>query len=249
MSARKEMTKQMAVRYQRAERKTMGASSALGTSGTAVGAKRSIEVPGYGSSGARVVSTPLVHQRLLGFDGSGVWAEVAVERRATPPDQTCRVFGGAHLGAGILRDRELVRDHRRVRERPAKAGTRLPGRGDHGIDALHDQFSLILGQGGQHVQHHPPRGCRRVDPVRNGSDLQTAFAQEIHSVQHIDQGSAEPVDSPAHHGVPGLGVLQELFHPGPLDRGPAAGGDVGEHVALLYPGLDQGVELQLRILA
>lgn len=56
------------------------------TRGTAVGAKHVIVVPGYGSSDARVVCTPVGHQRLLAFDGSGVLAEVAVERRAAPPD-------------------------------------------------------------------------------------------------------------------------------------------------------------------
>ena len=42
-------------------------------------------------------------------------AEVAVERRAAQPNQVCCVVGDASLSAGVLRDRELVRDHQRVR--------------------------------------------------------------------------------------------------------------------------------------
>lgn len=46
---------------------------------------------------------------------------VAVERRAAPPDETGGIFGGAAAGARVGGDRELVRDHNRVR------GDRAPG--------------------------------------------------------------------------------------------------------------------------
>jgi hypothetical protein len=48
--------------------------------------------------------------------------------------------------------------------------------------------------------------------------------------------------------VAGLGVLDELLHPWPLDRGLAPGGDVGEDVAVLDTGGNERIELQLRIL-
>lgn len=44
-----------------------------------------------------------------------------------------------------------------------------------------------------------------------------------------------------------LGVVEELFQTGPLDRGLAFRGDVRDDVALLHPGSNERVKLQLRI--
>ena len=52
---------------------------------------------------------------------------VAVERCAAPANETRGVFGGAPLRPGVLRDRQLVRNDNRIRQRAAKARSVLPG--------------------------------------------------------------------------------------------------------------------------
>lgn len=79
--------------------------------------------------------------------------------------------------------------------------------------------------------------------------VHVALAQHLHRVQDVDQGSAEPIDPPHDDGVARFDVGEKLFHPGALDRVLASGGDVGEHVAFLHSGLDEGIELQLCVLA
>lgn len=78
--------------------------------------------------------------------------------------------------------------------------------------------------------------------------MDTPFAEQVHGVQHVDEGAAEAIDSPDDDGVTGLCVLEELLHPTALDRGLAARGDIGKHVALLNTRCDESVELQLSIL-
>jgi NAD(P)-dependent dehydrogenase (short-subunit alcohol dehydrogenase family) len=48
-------------------------------------------------------------------------------------------------------------------------------------------------------------------------------------------------------GVAGMGVVEELPHPGSLDRGLAPRGDVGEHVAVLNHARNECIELQRRV--
>ena len=48
------------------------------------------------------------------------------------------------------------------------------------------------------------------------------------------KGSSCSTDPPHHDGVTGLGVLEELLHPRPGDRGPAARRDVGKDVTLMH---------------
>lgn len=79
--------------------------------------------------------------------------------------------------------------------------------------------------------------------------MDAPLAQQVYGVQHVDEGAAEAVHAPDDDGVTGLCVLEQLLHPAALDRGLAPGGDIGEHVALLNPSGDEGVELQLRILS
>src|SRR5688572_27354579 len=44
---------------------------------------------------------------------------VAVESGTAPADEAGRVFRGASLRPGVLRDRQLVRNDNRIRQRPA----------------------------------------------------------------------------------------------------------------------------------
>lgn len=82
---------------------------------------------------------------------------------------------------------------------------------------------------------------------RSGGD--TPVPEQRHRVQDVDERPAKSVDAPDHHRVAGLGVLEKPFHAWPLDRGAAAGGDIGEDIAFLYPCRDERVELQLCVLA
>lgn len=106
-----------------------------------------------------------------------------------------------------------------------------------------------LGQGPEHVQHQAARRCCGINAVRNGPQVHAAFPQQVHRVQHIDQGPAEPVHPPHHDRVTRLHMCKELLHPRTLNSGLASGGDVSENIALLHSGIDQRVELQLRVLA
>lgn len=55
------------------------------------------------------------------------------------------------------------------------------------LTLLDDELALILGKGCEHVQHQPSgRGCR-VDAIGDGPDLDTAAAQQGHSVEHVYQ--------------------------------------------------------------
>lgn len=78
--------------------------------------------------------------------------------------------------------------------------------------------------------------------------MDTPLAQQVHSVQNVDKGAAETIDSPNDDGVTGLCMLEELLHPAALDRGLATRGDIGEHVSLLNTSRDESVQLQLCIL-
>ncbi|PWJ58140.1 hypothetical protein B0H03_1374 [Rathayibacter iranicus NCPPB 2253 = VKM Ac-1602] len=108
----------------------------------------------------------------------------------------------------------------------------------------------------EHVQHQPTRRGRRVDAVRgrrvdavrDRPDLHPALTQQVPRVQDVDQRPTEPVDSPDDDGVPVLGVLEELLHPAPLDRGLAPRCHVREHVPFLHPRGRERVDLQLRVL-
>jgi hypothetical protein len=59
---------------------------------------------------------------------------VAVESGTAPSNETGGVFGGASLRPGVLRDRQLVRNDNRIRQRAAKARSVLPGGSDASID-------------------------------------------------------------------------------------------------------------------
>lgn len=77
---------------------------------------------------------------------------VTVERRAAPTNETRNFLGRAPLGAGILGDREFVRDDRRVRQRPAEACAVLACCGDTRDDSLDDELALTPGC--EDVRHH-----------------------------------------------------------------------------------------------
>lgn len=70
---------------------------------------------------------------------------VAVERCAAPADEAGGVFRGASLRAGVLSDRQLLRDDGRVGHRPAEACSVLPGDCDAGVDAL-DELGVLAGR-------------------------------------------------------------------------------------------------------
>lgn len=159
---------------------------------------------------------------------------VAEERCAAPADEAGGVFRCASVRAGGLGDRQLVPYDSWLGHRPAEACAILPRGGDAGVDPLDDQLALILGEGGEHIQHQPTRRGRRVDTVRDGSDMDAAVAQQVHRVEHVDKRPAQPVDRPHDDGVALLGVLEEPFHSGPLDCRLSTRSHVGKNVALLH---------------
>ncbi len=107
-------------------------------------------------------------------------------------------------------------------------------------DAVQRETSLVSGE------RMPARWPAMREALLDGA-VGVAGLQ-VHGVQHVNQGAAETVDSPHDDDVAVFGVVKELFHPGPLDRGLAPRGDIREDVALLHPGGNERVELQLRVL-
>ncbi|AJK70087.1 hypothetical protein B840_12595 (plasmid) [Corynebacterium marinum DSM 44953] len=165
-----------------------------------------------------------------------------------PADHARGVFGTTAFGSLLGDDSELAVDHLWIHRWSAEAGALGFRCGDAGVDAFGDQFSFVLSQSPQHPEHQPTRGRLRVDAVRDRLNLHLSFAQQVHRVEYVEQGSAQPVDAPHHHRVTGLGIGEKFLHSGTLDRILRPGGDIAEDITVLDPGGDQGVVLKCRIL-
>lgn len=76
--------------------------------------------------------------------------------------------------------------------------------------------------------------------------MHAAFPQQVHGIQDVYEGPAEPIYPPDHDRVARLHVIRKPLHPRPLGRSIAPGRDIGEDIPLLYPGGDESIKLQLR---
>jgi hypothetical protein len=90
----------------------------------------------------------------------------------------------------VLRPRfQVSSDHGWVAPGPAKLGTGFLGDGDASSDSFDDEPSFVFSEGGEHVQHQPPRRGSRFDAIGYRPHLDASVAKARDRVEDIEQGA------------------------------------------------------------
>ncbi len=161
---------------------------------------------------------------------------VAVERCATPPDEMSSVLSGATTRSRICGNGVLVRNH----DDPTgggRTGCRSLGRRNAGVDpSTMSSRSYSARVASMFRSAGPSSSTDRCRPRSTGPAH--PLAQQIHGIQHVNQGAAKTIDSPHDHGV-ASSAYSRASSSRSLDRGLLPEVNVREDVALLHPGGDE----------
>lgn len=129
------------------------------------------------------------------------------------------------------------------RRAPTQTATGSRGR-QAGLRTIPDQVALELRQRGEQVDHQPAAGGGGVDVLGQGPEPHPFVLELGHRVEQMTDRTAQPIQPPDHHSVPGTQLLAEPPHLGTLVKESRSRVDE-DHEA---PGLLQRIHLQRSIL-
>src|SRR5208283_983880 len=127
------------------------------------------------------------------------------------------------------------------------AATAPPSCSEPGLDPLLDQRPLELGEGAENVEQEFALRGGRVHLLGQRAESDAARLEIGHRGKKVRQRSAEPVQLPDDQAVASLDESQRLGETGMIAA--AAGGPILKQVALVDPGGEKRVTLQVQNLS
>ena len=105
-----------------------------------------------------------------------------------------------------------------------------------GAVTLHNRALRIIRECPNHLHHHSPCRCGRVDGFGQTAESSPGFSKPLHKSEHVSEGARQPVQFPDHEYVTLTQLIEKPMEFGPV---PASAGGLLAINTLATSGLER----------